>query len=79
LNFHEKFGFWADVIVETSFNNLLMMALINGSNFNDNNTINGTPSIFRPALNGTDDSNTPCGGAGRDILNGNRGADTFDV
>ncbi|MBW4456492.1 MAG: hypothetical protein KME55_29485 [Nostoc indistinguendum CM1-VF10] len=64
MSFHEKFGFWADVIVETSFNNsLLIMALINGSDFNDNNTINGTPSIFRPALNGTDDNDTLNGGA----------------
>ncbi|MEH2039918.1 hypothetical protein [Nostoc sp.] len=40
MSFHEKFGFWADVIVETSFNNsLLIMAIINGSDFNDNNTI----------------------------------------
>ncbi|WP_445632280.1 hypothetical protein [Nostoc sp. DSM 114167] len=35
------------------------MAIINGSIFNDNNTINGSPLIFRPALNG---------GAGTDIL-----------
>ncbi len=55
------------------------MVLINSSDFNDNNTINGTPSIFRPALNGTDDSDTLNGGAGSDILNNNRGADTFDV
>jgi Ca2+-binding RTX toxin-like protein len=78
LSFHEKFEFWADVIVETSFNNLLIMVLINGSDFSDNNTINGTPSIFRPALNGTDDSDTLNGGAGSDILNGNRGIDILD-
>ncbi len=70
MSFHEKFGFWADVIVETSYNNLLIMVLINGSDFNDNNTINGTLSIFRPALNGTDDSDTLNGGAGSNILNG---------
>ncbi|MHC0063546.1 beta strand repeat-containing protein [Nostoc sp. UIC 10890] len=28
------------------------MATINGSNFNDNNTFNGVPFAFRPALNG---------------------------
>ncbi|AUB41757.1 Ca2+-binding protein, RTX toxin-related [Nostoc flagelliforme CCNUN1] len=79
LSFHEKFGFWTDVIVVTSFNNsLLIMALINGSDFNDNNTINGTPSILRPALNGTDDNDVLNGGAGNDILNGNRGNDSLD-
>ncbi|MEH2276103.1 MAG: calcium-binding protein, partial [Nostoc sp.] len=31
------------------------MATINGSNFNENNTFNGFPFIFRPALNGTVD------------------------
>ncbi|WP_375501554.1 hypothetical protein [uncultured Nostoc sp.] len=68
MSFHEKFGFWADVIVVTSFNNsLLIMAIINGSNFDDNNTINGTPSIFRTALNGTDDNDTLNGGTGNEV------------
>lgn len=31
------------------------MATINGSNFNDNNTVNGVPFIFRPALTGVVD------------------------
>lgn len=26
---------------------------INGTPFNDNNTVNGVPSIFRPQINGT--------------------------
>ncbi|HYX15470.1 MAG TPA: hypothetical protein VE944_14095 [Nostoc sp.] len=33
MSFHEKFGFWVDVIVVTSFNDsLLIMAIINGRN-----------------------------------------------
>ncbi|MEH1942702.1 MAG: calcium-binding protein [Nostoc sp.] len=45
------------------------MAIINGTIFNDNNTINGSPLIFRPALSG---------GAGSDILNGNEGSDILN-
>ncbi|HYX15147.1 MAG TPA: hypothetical protein VE944_12420 [Nostoc sp.] len=79
MSFHEKFGFGADVIVVTSFNNsLLIMAIINGSNFNDNNTINGTPSIFRPALNGGADSDILNGNGGNNILNGNDNSDILN-
>ncbi|MCP2728603.1 calcium-binding protein [Limnofasciculus baicalensis] len=51
------------------------MATINGSNFNDNNTVNGIPFIFRPALNGIIDfpfldlPDTINGFDGNDILN----------
>ncbi len=52
------------------------MATINGSIFNDNNTFNGIPFIFRPALNGIFDfpplfdlPDTINGLAGNDILN----------
>lgn len=50
------------------------MAIINGTNFNDNNTVNGLPFIFRPALNGVVDGifdlpDTINGLAGDDILN----------
>ena len=31
------------------------MAIINGTNFNDNNTVNGVPFVFRPALSGVVD------------------------
>ncbi|MDZ7954361.1 hypothetical protein [Nostoc sp. DedQUE09] len=63
------------------------MAIINGTNFNDNNTINGSPLIFRPALNGGAGSDILNGnvgddilngGAGSDILNGNAGDDSLD-
>ncbi|MBD2728338.1 hypothetical protein H6G96_18965 [Nostoc sp. FACHB-892] len=79
MSFHKKVGFWADVILVTSFNNpLLIMAIINGSDFDDNNTINGTPSIFRPALNGGDDNDILNGNGGNDILNGNGNVDVLN-
>ena len=55
------------------------MAIINGTNFNDNNTVNGVPFVFRPALSGVvdpspffpfpDQPDTINGLAGNDILN----------
>ncbi|MBD2528356.1 hypothetical protein H6G97_01800 [Nostoc flagelliforme FACHB-838] len=54
------------------------MATINGSNFNDNNTINGSPSILRPALNGGADNDILNGNGGNDILNGNASSDILN-
>lgn len=53
------------------------MAFINGTPFNDNNTVNGDPSIFRPQINGTNLDDTINGLAGNDILLGNGGNDTL--
>lgn len=54
------------------------MAFINGTPFNDNNTVNGDPSIFRPQINGTNLDDTINGLAGNDILNGNGGNDILN-
>ncbi|WP_375514040.1 calcium-binding protein [uncultured Nostoc sp.] len=63
------------------------MAIINGTIFNDNNTINGSPLILRPAvdggassdiLNGNTGDDILNGGAGSDILNGNAGDDSLN-
>lgn len=54
------------------------MAIINGSDFDDNNTINGTPSIFRPALNGGDDNDILNGNGNVDVLNGGEGNDSLN-
>ncbi|MEH2370393.1 calcium-binding protein [Nostoc sp.] len=54
------------------------MAIINGTIFNDNNTINGSPLIFRPALNGGAGSDILNGNAGSDILNGGAGSDILN-
>ena len=54
------------------------MAVINGSIFNDNNTFNGFPFIFRPALVGTNFNDTIRGFSGNDILRGNGGNDWLD-
>ncbi|MDM9581307.1 calcium-binding protein [Nostoc sp. GT001] len=54
------------------------MAIINGTNFNDNNTINGSPFIFRPALNGGAGSDILNGNGGDDILNGGAGSDILN-
>jgi Ca2+-binding RTX toxin-like protein len=60
------------------------MATINGTNFNDNNTVNGIPFIFRPALNGVIDfpfldlPDTINGFDGNDILIGLGTNDTLN-
>ena len=60
------------------------MATINGTNFNDNNTVNGIPFIFRPVLNGVIDfpfldlPDTINGFDGNDILNGLGTNDTLN-
>ncbi|MEH1907180.1 calcium-binding protein [Nostoc sp.] len=54
------------------------MAIINGTIFNDNNTVNGSPLIFRPALNGGASSDILTGNAGDDILNGGGGSDILN-
>ncbi|MEH2256747.1 hypothetical protein [Nostoc sp.] len=55
------------------------MAIINGTIFNDNNTINGFPLIFRPALNGGTGSDILNGNADDDTLNGGAGSDILNV
>ena len=54
------------------------MAIINGTNFNDNNTINGLPLAFRPALVGTNGNDTIRGFNGNDIILGLAGNDWID-
>ncbi len=54
------------------------MAIINGSNFNDNNTVNGFPPAFRPALIGTNGHDTIRGFGGNDIIFGLAGNDWID-
>ncbi len=54
------------------------MAIINGSEYSDNNTKNGSPSIFRPALIGTTGADSISGQAGNDILSGLGGDDYLD-
>ncbi|MDZ8260231.1 calcium-binding protein [Nostoc sp. ChiQUE01b] len=54
------------------------MAIVNGTIFNDNNTINGFPLIFRPALNGGGGSDILNGNAGDDILNDDAGSDILN-
>ncbi len=54
------------------------MATITGTIFNDNNTVNGEPSVFRAALNGGASSDTLNGRAGNDILNGRAGNDILN-
>ncbi|MEH2413766.1 calcium-binding protein [Nostoc sp.] len=54
------------------------MAIINGTIFNDNNTVNGSPLIFRSALNGGASSDILNGNAGDDILNGGGGSDILN-
>ena len=54
------------------------MAIINGSNFNDNNTFNGFPFIFRPALIGTNGNDTIRGFGGNDIIFGLGGNEWSD-
>lgn len=54
------------------------MAIINGSNFNDNNTFNGFPLAFRPALIGTNLNDTIRGFNGNDIIFGLAGNDWID-
>ncbi len=51
------------------------MAILNGTNFNDNNTVQN--GILRPSLNGTVDSDVINGFAGNDILTGNAGNDSL--
>lgn len=55
-----------------------MMAIIQGTAFNDNDTINGIPLIFRPALKGTNFDDQIFGLAGNDILFGLAGNDRLD-
>ncbi|QHU99091.1 calcium-binding protein [Synechocystis sp. CACIAM 05] len=56
------------------------MALINGTNSNDNNTFNGPlfPFFFKRALIGTGANDTIKGLAGNDILAGQAGDDSLD-
>ncbi|MEH2241991.1 calcium-binding protein [Nostoc sp.] len=54
------------------------MAIINGTIFNDNNTVNGSPLILRPALNGGAGSDILDGNAGDDILNGRGSSDILN-
>lgn len=49
------------------------MAIINGTQFNDNGTFNG--GTFRPSLNGTNLADNIRGFAGNDILRGRNGED----
>ncbi|MBG1260165.1 M10 family metallopeptidase C-terminal domain-containing protein [Nostoc commune] len=51
------------------------MAIINGTIFNDNNTVNGSPLIFRPALDGGNGNDVIKGGDGNDVLGGGNGTD----
>lgn len=53
------------------------MAIINGTNFNDNNTFNPFP-FFRPALIGTNGNDIIRGFAGNDIIKGLAGNDWID-
>ncbi|NET08621.1 MAG: calcium-binding protein [Symploca sp. SIO2B6] len=54
------------------------MAIITGTNFNDNNTVNGVPLFFRPALIGTINDDIINGLAGDDWIVGGFGFDTMD-
>ncbi|BBD70564.1 hemolysin-type calcium-binding region [Nostoc commune NIES-4072] len=54
------------------------MAIINGTIFNDNNTVNGSPLILLPALDGGAGSDILNGNAGDDILNGGAGSDILN-
>ncbi|WP_448604420.1 calcium-binding protein [Thermoleptolyngbya sp.] len=54
------------------------MAVISGSQFNDNNTVNGIPLIFRPRLVGTIFNDSIFGLGGNDILEGLAGNDYLD-
>ncbi|MBA3755652.1 MAG: calcium-binding protein [Nitrosomonas sp.] len=56
------------------------MATINGTNFNDNNTVqfNGTEDQFFPSLEGTGGDDDIFGFNGTDILNGHDGSDFLD-
>ncbi len=51
------------------------MAIIKGSQFDDNDTVNGNPSIFRPNLVGTQYDDWIYGYAGNDVLDGGNGFD----
>ncbi|MCU0525078.1 MAG: hypothetical protein MUF72_09660 [Elainella sp. Prado103] len=51
------------------------MAIIKGTRFDDNDTVNGNPNIFRPSLVGTQYDDTIYGYAGNDILDGGDGID----
>lgn len=55
------------------------MSTVIGTIFDDNNTVNGEPPIFRPALmgdiNGVPENDEIFGRAGNDILDGKRGND----
>lgn len=51
------------------------MAIIKGTRFDDNDTVNGDPSIFRPNLVGTQYNDTIYGYAGNDVLDGGDGID----
>jgi Ca2+-binding RTX toxin-like protein len=53
------------------------MAAIRGSIYNDNNTFNGYPFQFRPALTGTNFADTIDGLDGHDLLIGLDGSDTL--
>ena len=52
------------------------MANINGTPFNDNNTVNN--GAFRPSLNGTNSSDIINGLAGDDLINGGGGDDILN-
>lgn len=54
------------------------MANITGSPFNDNNTVNGIPPLFRPALIGTNFNDVIRGLGGNDIIRGRGGNDWID-
>src|SRR5687768_2372686 len=56
------------------------MATINGTNFNDNKTVqfNGSEDEFFPSLEGTAEDDDIFGLNGTDILNGHDGNDTLD-
>lgn len=54
------------------------MATINGTPFSDNNTVNGIPLLFRPALLGTAAADLMFGLTGDDILDGAAGADQME-
>ncbi len=54
------------------------MAIINGTNYNDNGTFNGFPWIYRPPLYGTNGNDSMYGKAGNDILYGFAGNDYLD-
>ena len=59
---------------------IIKMATINGTDFNDNNTVqfNGTENEFFPSLEGTAGNDDIFGFNGTDILNGHDGNDTLD-